>query len=103
MGVVAAQHVAHAGGGFLEGLVGSEVILVHGVEDTAMDGLEAVPDVGQGAALDDGHGVLNEGLLHFRHQGRRGYLLIRVADLFRIVLGFFTHSMKSSLKGKAAG
>ena len=89
VGVVAAQDVAHAGGGLFEGLVTGQVVLVHGVEDAAVDGLEAVTDVGQGAALDDGHGVLDEGLLHLRHQRGRGYLLIRVADFFRIVLGFF--------------
>ena len=45
VGVIPAQHIAHAGGGFLEGLVAGQVILVHGVQDTPVHGLQAVPHV----------------------------------------------------------
>ena len=93
MGVVFAQHVAHAGGGLLEGLVVGQAALIHGVEDPAVDGLQAVPHVRQGPAHDDGHGVLDIGLLHLRHQGGDFDLLVRVPDLLRVVLGFFTHKL----------
>ena len=91
VGVVAAQHVTDTGGGLLEGLIHGQAVLIHGVEDAAVDGLEAVPHVGQGTALDDAHGVLDIGLLHLRHQRRIDDLLVRVPDLLRVVLGFFTH------------
>ena len=53
---------------FLKGLSAGQVILVHGVEDPAVDGLQAVPHVGQGPAHDDAHGVLNVGFLHLGDQ-----------------------------------
>ena len=65
VGMVAAQHVADAGGGFFEGLVVRQTVLIHGVEDAAVDGLEAVAHVGQSAADDDGHGVLDVGATSF--------------------------------------
>ena len=91
MGVVAAQHVTHAGGGFLKGPVRGEVILIHGVEDAAVDRLETVTNIRQGTAHDDAHGVLDVGFFHFGDQ--RGFhdFLVGVADLLRIVLGFFSH------------
>ena len=89
VGVVPAQHVAHAGGGLLEGLVGGEAVLVHGVEDPAVDRLEAVPHVRQGPALDDAHGVFNVGFLHLRHQEGRDDLLVRETDLLGSYWGFF--------------
>ena len=93
MGVIPAQHVAHAGGGLLEGLVAGQVILIHGVEDTPVHRLQAVAHVRQGAAHDNGHGVLDIGVLHLRHQ--RGFhdALIGKTDLLGIVLGFFGHSI----------
>ena len=91
VGVIPAQHIAHAGGRFLEGLVAGEIVLIHGVEDTPVDGLQAVPHIGQGPAHDNRHGVFNVGVLHFRHQGRSNDFLVRVADLLGVVLGFLTH------------
>ena len=93
MGMVPAQHVAHGGGALAEGVVVGQVILVHSVQDTAVDGLEAVPHVGQGPAHDDAHGVLNVGFLHFRDQGRFHDLLIGIPDLLGIILGFFRHKL----------
>ena len=62
-----------------------------------MDRLQSVPHVGQGPAHNDGHGIFDIGLFHLWNQ--RGYfdLLVRVADLLRIVLGFFAHEFTSSL------
>jgi hypothetical protein len=38
--------------------------LVHGEEDAAVHGLEAIAHVGQRSASDDTHGIVEEGLLH---------------------------------------
>ena len=49
---------------FLVGLVPAVAHLAHGEEDPAVDGLQAVPDVGNGPADDDAHGIVHVGLLH---------------------------------------
>ncbi len=64
MGVVLAHDLADRPGRLLVRAGRDDVGLVHGVEDAALDGLEAVADVRQGAGHDDRHGVLEEGLLH---------------------------------------
>ena len=51
--------------------------LVHRVEDAAVDGLEAVADVGQRAPDDDGHGVVQIGLPHFVFDRDRQLALVR--------------------------
>ena len=100
VGMVAAQHVADAGGGLLEGAVGGQIVLVHGVQDSAVDRLQAVTDIGQGPAHNNGHGIFNIGFLHFRNQRGVDNVLVRVTDLLRIVLRFFTHLQNSlSLSG----
>ena len=92
VGVIPAQHVAHAGGGLLEGLVHRQAILVHGVEDPAVDGLQTVPHIRQGPAHDDAHSVLDIGSLHLGDQRRVHDLLIGIPDLLGIVLGLFAHT-----------
>ncbi len=77
VGVVLTQHVAHAGGRLLEGLVAGEAALVHGVENAAVHRLQAVPHVGQGPAHDDGHGVLNVRVLH----------LVLQVDIYNLLIG----------------
>lgn len=47
-----------------KGGVGPVSAVVHRVEDPPVHGLEAVPHVGEGASDDDGHGVVEIGLLH---------------------------------------
>ena len=44
--------------------VGEDARLVHGVQDAAVNRLQAVADVRQGARRDDRHRVLDEGLAH---------------------------------------
>ena len=39
VGMVLTQHITHAGGRFLKGLVGGQAVLIHGVEDPAVDRL----------------------------------------------------------------
>ena len=64
VGMVFADDVADDAGRFLVGLVPRRPGLVHGVEDAAVDGLQAVLDVGDGPADDDAHGVVEVGPLH---------------------------------------
>ena len=59
-------------GALAVGLGGGEAELIHAEEDAAMHGLEAVADIGQRAADDHAHGVIEVGLLHFRFDINRG-------------------------------
>ena len=59
-----AHHVADRAGGLAIARGRADAELLHPVEDAALDGLEAVPHVRQGARDDDGHGVVEVGLAH---------------------------------------
>ena len=91
VGVIPAQHVAHGGGALAEGVVIGQIVLVHSVEDAAVDRLQTVPDVGKGPAHNDAHGVFNIGFFHLRNQRGFHNLLVRVTDFLGVVLGFFSH------------
>ena len=62
--MVLAHYVADDAGAFARGFVGLESHLLHGVENAAVDGLQSVAIVGQGAADDDRHGIVEIRLLH---------------------------------------
>ena len=62
--VVVTHDLADDAGGLGERGGGAVSAVVHGVQDTAVDGLEAVAHVGQGAPDDDAHGVVEVGALH---------------------------------------
>src|SRR5580693_507559 len=62
--MVLAHHVADYAGAFARGFVGLEAHLLHGVENAAVDGLESVADIGQSAADDDRHGIVEIRLAH---------------------------------------
>ena len=63
-------------GALAVGLGGGEAQLVHAEQDAAVDGLQAVAHVGQRAADDYAHGVIEVRLLHFRFDiDRRQYLI----------------------------
>ena len=64
VGVVRAHDVADHLGALGVGSVGQQPLVVHRVEDPAVDRLQAVPHVGQGPRHDDRHRVLEEGALH---------------------------------------
>ncbi len=64
VGMVLAQDLADDAGALFVGLVGPQAQVVHGVQDAAVDRLEAVAHVGQGAGDDDAHGVVEVGALH---------------------------------------
>jgi hypothetical protein len=53
--MVLAHDFADDAGAFARGAVGLQTHLLHGVENAAVDGLESVADIGQGAADDDRH------------------------------------------------
>ena len=95
--MVLTQNVTDAGGGLLEGLVRGQTAFVHGVQDAAVDGLQAVTDVGQRTAHDDGHGVLNVGALHLVHQIALGDMLIREHNVLGFVASIMCHKMTTSI------
>ncbi len=64
VGVVRAHDVADHLGALGVGSVGQQPLVVHRVEDPAVDRLQPVPHVGQGPRHDDRHRVLEEGALH---------------------------------------
>ena len=64
MRVVVAHDVADDLGGLGVLLVELKAHLLHAVEDAAVDGLEAVAHVGEGAANDDGHRVVEIAAAH---------------------------------------
>ena len=51
-------------GALAGGAIGREAHFAHAVEDAAVDGLEAVADVGKGASHDYAHGVIHVRALH---------------------------------------
>jgi hypothetical protein len=64
VGMVLAHDVADDAGALARGLVGLEAHLLHGVENAAVDGLESVADIGESAADDDRHRVVEIRLAH---------------------------------------
>ncbi len=64
VGMVLAHDLADDAGAFTRGAIGLKTHLRHGVKNAAMDGLQSVADVGQGAADDHRHGVVEIRPLH---------------------------------------
>jgi hypothetical protein len=62
--VVLTHDLADDAAALVEAAVGPVATVVHRVDDTAVHGLEAVTHVGQRAADDDAHGVLDVAALH---------------------------------------
>ena len=91
MGMVFTQHVTDAGSGLLKRLVRSQAALVHSVEDTAVNRLQAVTNVGQSPTHDDGHGIFNIGALHFVDQIALGDRLVGELDVLRFVAAIMCH------------
>ena len=105
MGMVFTQHVTHAGGGLFKGLVGGQILLVHGVQNTPVHRLQAVAHIGQGTGYDDAHGVLNVAVLHLLDELGFGNDLIREGDVLRFIITIMCHKINSllinlPLKGK---
>ena len=91
MGMVFTQHVTDTGSRFFEGLVGGQAAFVHGVQDAAVNGLQAVPDIRQCPPHNDGHGVFNVGFLHFVHQIAVGDDLVGETDILRFIASIVCH------------
>ena len=60
VGMVGAQHRTNGVGGFAVGMAGVVAALVHGVQNAAVNRLQTVAHIGQGAGHDDRHGVVQE-------------------------------------------
>ena len=89
--MVAAEHVADAGRGLLERLIARQAVLVHCVEYAPVNGLETIAHIRQRSADNDGHGVVDIAGLHFAHQLRLGYDLIRKRYILRFVISLMCH------------
>ena len=77
--VVVLQHFADDAGALVERAVVDEAFPHHRVENAALDGLQAVTRVREGAGDDDGHRVIDVGRLHdVRDVGGRELFLVRV-------------------------
>ena len=68
-----------------------------------MDRLQAIPDIRQGPAHDDRHGIFNIGLFHFLHQVGLGDHLVRETDVLRFIAAVMCHKRTSSLNYCRAG
>ena len=66
--MIAAEHVTDRGRGLAVGLVRGQAVLIHRVQDAAVDRLEAVAHVGQRAADDHAHRVIDIALAHLLFQ-----------------------------------
>jgi len=60
VGVIGAQHGTDGVGRLAVGMAGVVAALMHGIQNTAVDGLQAVAHIGQGAGHDDRHGVVQK-------------------------------------------
>ena len=63
------EYIAHDTGRFLIGFPRQHTGFAHGVEDTAVNRLQAIPHIRQRTGHDDGHGVINVGILHLSLKG----------------------------------
>ncbi len=64
MRMILTQDVSHYPCGFLIGLIISHPLLVHCIQDAAVDRFETIPYIRQSASHDDAHGVINIRALH---------------------------------------
>ncbi|MPN12033.1 hypothetical protein SDC9_159343 [bioreactor metagenome] len=88
MGVIFAQHIAHDAGALMEGLIRAEALLVHGIKDAPMHGLQPVPHIGKGAVDNNRHSIGDERFLH---------LLLNIEGAYAgIFFGFLGHSSVTS-------
>ncbi len=65
VGVILAQHFTDDAGALFVGPVGPQPHVVHGIQNAAVDRLQAVAHIGQGPGHDDAHGIVQIGALHF--------------------------------------
>ena len=86
VGMVPAEHVADAGGGFFERLIRGQIVLIHGVEDAAVHGLETVAHIRQRTPDDDGHGILDVRGLHLMDELALNDLLVGIENVLPFII-----------------
>ena len=89
--VILTHHVTDDAGRFHVLLVGRIAALVHGVENAPVHGFQTVAGVGESAAHDHAHGVIEVGALHLVDDGNHldvaGWLIAARAGIVRIGQG----------------
>ena len=86
VGMVPAEHVANAGGGFFERLIRGQIVLIHGVEDAPVHGLETVAHIRQRTPDDDGHGILDVRGLHLMDELALNDLLVGIENVLPFII-----------------
>ena len=81
MRMVTPQHGAHRIGALAVRFFRPQGIFIHGIEDTPVHRLQAVPYIRQGPLHDDGHGVIQKGFSH----------LLRDVHMYDAASGFLRH------------
>lgn len=84
--MIPAQHVADARCRLLERLVGGQTVLVHGVENAPVDGLQTVAYIGQRTADNDGHRVVDVRTFHLMYKLRLHDPLFGEHDILGLVV-----------------
>ena len=65
VGVIFTHGIADDTGGFTIALVRVQIHFVHGIQDTTLNGLQAVAGIGQCTGNDHAHGIVDVAFLHF--------------------------------------
>ena len=76
MGVVPSQYSTDCIRAFAVSLLRREAVFIHGIENPAMDRLQAVPHIGQGTAHDYRHRIIQETLFHLLFDVDRDDLIV---------------------------
>ena len=95
--MVFAQAVAHNAGALAVGLVRAQAQFMHGIQNAALHGLEAVLHPGNGPLHDDVLRVGNHGVVHHVLQGGLDNPGGIILDDGALVAGFLRHGLVPSL------
>ena len=93
--MVPAKDVADAGRRFFEGLIRSQAIFVHGVQNTPVNRLEAIAHVGKRSSDDDRHCVVNIRRLHLLHELGLYNRLFGEHDVLGLIIFLMCHRLVS--------
>ena len=91
MGMVTAQYVADCSRTFPVRLVSCQTVLIHCIQNTAMDRFQSVAYIRQGTSDDNRHCIFYIAGGHFMDQFRFYDHLVRKTDLFRLIIFIFCH------------
>ena len=98
--VITTQHITDAGRGLLERLVAGQIVLIHCIQDAAVDGLQTVTHIRQCTGDNDGHRVFDEGGLHFLDEVVRHDRLIGILNILRLIITVFCHTLSPPQKSR---